>query len=75
MHFRLEPAKCRSDDAPWFVIPSDHKRFCNLAMSQIIVETMKKIGIKVPEPTANIAAIRRQYHEAVERATRKKAGD
>jgi PPK2 family polyphosphate:nucleotide phosphotransferase len=68
-------SKCSTDDAPWFVIPSDHKWFRNLAISQIIVETMEKIGIKVPEPTVNIAAIRRKYHETVERETRKKAGD
>ncbi len=57
-------SKCSTDDAPWFVIPSDHKWFRNLAISQIIVETMQNIGIKVPEPTVNIAEIRRKYHAA-----------
>lgn len=56
------------------MIPSDHKWFRNLAISQIIVETMEKLGIEVPEPTANIAAIRRKYHEAVGRARTKKTG-
>ncbi len=59
-------SKCSTDSAPWFVIPSDHKWFRNLAISQIIVETMKKLGIKVPEPTINIDDIRRKYHEEVE---------
>jgi hypothetical protein len=54
------------------VIPSDHKWFRNLAISQIIVETMEKLGIELPEPTVNIADIRRKYHEAVEEE--KKAG-
>jgi PPK2 family polyphosphate:nucleotide phosphotransferase len=56
--------KCSTDDAPWFVIPSDHKWFRNLAISQIIVETMEKLGIEVPPPTVNIAEIRRKYHHA-----------
>ncbi len=65
-------SKCSTNDAPWFVIPSDHKWFRNLAISQIIVETMEKLGIELPEPTVNIADIRRKYHEAVEEE--KKAG-
>jgi PPK2 family polyphosphate:nucleotide phosphotransferase len=57
--------KCSTDDAPWFVIPSDHKWFRNLAISRIVVETMEGLGIKVPQPTVNIADIRRKYHQAV----------
>ncbi len=57
--------KCSTDDAPWFVIPSDHKWFRNLAISHIIVETMEKLGIEIPKPTVDIADIRRKYHRAV----------
>ncbi len=64
-------SNCSTHDAPWFVIPSDHKWFRNLAISEIIVETMDNLGIEVPEPTVNIADIRRKYHAAVQR--RKKA--
>jgi PPK2 family polyphosphate:nucleotide phosphotransferase len=56
--------ECSTKDAPWFVIPSDHKWFRNLAISQIIVETMEKMNIKVPAPTVDVAEIRRKYHEA-----------
>ncbi len=58
--------KCSTDDAPWFVIPSDHKWFRDLAISQIIVETMNKLDIRVPKPTVNIADIRRKYHKDVD---------
>jgi PPK2 family polyphosphate:nucleotide phosphotransferase len=58
--------KCSTCDAPWFVIPSDHKWFRNLAISQIIVETMHKLGLKFPAPTVNIPEIRKKYHEAVD---------
>jgi PPK2 family polyphosphate:nucleotide phosphotransferase len=58
--------KCSTDEAPWFVIPSDHKWFRNLAISQIVVETMENLGIELPEPTVNIADIRKRYHEAVD---------
>jgi PPK2 family polyphosphate:nucleotide phosphotransferase len=58
--------KCSTNDAPWFVIPSDHKWFRDLAISQIVVGTMEKLGINVPEPTINIADIRKKYHKTVE---------
>lgn len=58
-------SKCSTESAPWFVIPSDHKWFRNLAISQIIVKTMENIGIKLPKPTVNIADIRKKYHAAV----------
>lgn len=63
--------KCSTTVAPWFVIPSDHKWFRNLAISRIIVETMEGLGIQIPEPTVDLVAIRKKYHEADER--RKKA--
>ena len=59
--------RCSSDEAPWFVIPSDHKWFRDLAISQIIVETMESLGIKIPEPTVDLSDIRRQYHKEAKR--------
>jgi len=57
-------------DAPWFVIPSDHKWFRNLAISQIILETMEAMGIQVPQPTVDIADIRQKYHETADEGQR-----
>ena len=39
--------------APWFVIPSDNKWFRNVAISQILVETMKGLNLKYPKPAFN----------------------
>ncbi|HZE69578.1 MAG TPA: polyphosphate kinase 2 family protein [Pyrinomonadaceae bacterium] len=55
--------KCTTDEAPWYVIPSDSKWFRNLVISQIIVETMERLGMKRPEPTVDIADIREKYQE------------
>ena len=59
-------SKCNTKDAPWFVIPSDHKWFRDLAVSQIIADTMEKLHIEIPEPTVDINEIRRKYHEAAD---------
>jgi PPK2 family polyphosphate:nucleotide phosphotransferase len=37
--------------APWFVIPSDHKWYRNVAISQIIVDAMQGLKLKYPPPT------------------------
>ena len=51
--------------APWFVIPSDYKWFRNLAISQIVAETLADFGMKYPKPTVDLARIRRDYHAAL----------
>jgi PPK2 family polyphosphate:nucleotide phosphotransferase len=58
--------------APWFVIPSNHKWFRNLAISQIVAGTMADFGMKYPKPSVDLAKIRRDYHTAVAEADGKK---
>lgn len=62
--------KCSTDEAPWYVIPSDHKWFRDLVISQIIVQTMEGLGIEFPKPTVNIADIRKKYHQTVQKGKR-----
>ncbi|MGO9543669.1 MAG: polyphosphate kinase 2 family protein [Rhodomicrobium sp.] len=59
-----------TDRAPWFIIPSDHKWFRNLAISKIIADTMDEMKLKLPPARADIAEIRRKYHAAEAKATR-----
>jgi len=53
--------------APWYVIPADHKWFRNLAVSQIVAATLEDLGMRVPPPRVDLAAIRRRYHRAARR--------
>ena len=55
-----------TDEAPWYVIPSNHKWFRNLVVSQIIADAMADLDIAFPPPSVNLADIRRKYHAAVE---------
>jgi PPK2 family polyphosphate:nucleotide phosphotransferase len=57
---------CSTKHAPWFVIPANHKWFRNLAVSQIVVETLKSLKMEFPKPTVDIGEIREKYHLAVE---------
>jgi PPK2 family polyphosphate:nucleotide phosphotransferase len=63
-------ARTSTKDAPWFVIPSNHKWFRNLAISRIVADTMEDMGLALPKPHVDLAEIRRHY-EAAERAQRK----
>jgi PPK2 family polyphosphate:nucleotide phosphotransferase len=50
--------------APWFVVPSNHKWFRNLAVSAIIADTMNEMGLKLPPTNVDIADISRKFHAA-----------
>jgi hypothetical protein len=52
-------------DAPWFVIPANHKWFRDLAVSQIVADSMEVLGMSFPRPTVDLSEIRRKYHAAV----------
>ncbi len=41
--------KTSTDFAPWFIIPSDHKWFRNLAAASIIVKALENLDLKIPK--------------------------
>jgi PPK2 family polyphosphate:nucleotide phosphotransferase len=57
-------ARCSTEDAPWYVIPANHKWFRNLAVARIVVEHMEALKLKYPKPSVDLARIREEYHEA-----------
>ena len=36
-------------NAPWYIIPADNKWFSRIAISDIIIETLKSLDLKIPE--------------------------
>jgi PPK2 family polyphosphate:nucleotide phosphotransferase len=44
--------------APWFVIPSDHKWYRNLAISGILVEALDSLKLKYPKPAMDVSKIK-----------------
>ena len=57
-------AQTSQPHAPWYIIPSNHKWFRNLAVSQIVAATLEDLGLRTPNPTADLNVIRNEYHEA-----------
>ncbi len=58
--------------APWYVIPSNHKWFRNLAISRIVADAMDEMQLKLPRPHVDLTEIRRKYHAAEREADGKK---
>jgi len=48
-------SRCSTRYAPWYVIPSNKKWFRNLAVSQIIVETLEGLKMKYPPPCCDLS--------------------
>ena len=57
--------RCSTRHAPWYVIPSNHKWFRNLAVSQIVAATMAEMGLTLPPTKVDLEAIARKYHSAL----------
>jgi len=51
-------SRCSTSAIPWFVIPSNKKWFRNLAVSQIIVETLERMNPQFPKPAFDITKLK-----------------
>jgi len=65
-------AETSSRHAPWYIIPSNHKWFRNLAVSQIVAATMEDLGMEMPKSVVDLEMIRKEYHQAVDEESRRK---
>ncbi len=61
-------SKCSFNYAPWYVIPANHKWFRDLAVSQILVETLEGLKMEYPAPSVDLVAIKQMYHAEVAEA-------
>lgn len=39
-----------TEDAPWYIVPADRKWYRNLAVSEILVQTLESLDIRYPQP-------------------------
>ncbi len=47
-----------TESAPWYVIPADRKWFRNLAVSQVLVDTLESLDLRYPEPEEGLAGLK-----------------
>ena len=51
-------SRCSTKHAPWYVIPANKKWFRNLAVAQIIVDTLDKMNPKLPKPSFDLSTLK-----------------
>ena len=59
-------SRCSTSHAPWFIIPSNHKWFRNLAVSRVVVEALENLKMTFPQPSVNLDDIKKKYHALAE---------
>ena len=57
--------RCSTPEAPWYIIPSDHKWYRNWAVAHILLRTMRDMKLEFPEPLADVKALRRKLQSAL----------
>ncbi|MBL7223875.1 MAG: polyphosphate kinase 2 family protein [Candidatus Brocadiae bacterium] len=50
-------SRCSPAHAPWFIIPANKKWFRNLAISEILVETLEGLDMKFPPPMCDVSKL------------------
>jgi len=65
--------RCSTTTAPWYVVPADKKWFRNLAIAQILTETLEGMKCRMPEPAHDIEAIKATYVAAPAAGTARKS--
>jgi polyphosphate kinase 2 (PPK2 family) len=50
--------KCNTAAAPWFVVPSDHKKYRNWAVAELLRETLLGLDPDFPHPPLDVPALR-----------------
>ena len=50
-------SRCSTKQAPWFVVPANHKWYRNLVISRIIVETLEGLKMKYPKASFDTSKI------------------
>ena len=59
--------KTATKEAPWYVVPADHKWYMRLVVSEIILQTLKDMNPKYPEVTKQRLQEFEGYREALEK--------
>ena len=49
--------RCSTAEAPWWVIPADQKWYRNLAISRILVNALRAMDLRFPDPEGDLEGI------------------
>jgi PPK2 family polyphosphate:nucleotide phosphotransferase len=50
--------RCNTAHAPWYLVPSDHKKYRNWAIGELLRETFEELDPHYPRPSLDLPALR-----------------
>lgn len=50
--------RCSTNDAPWHIVPADHKWYRDYVVAQTLVKTLEKLKLKWPKPKIDLSKIK-----------------
>ena len=50
-------SRCSTDNAPWFVIPANHKWYRDLAVARIVTDAARRLDPRYPEPEEDLSGV------------------
>lgn len=53
--YEIALERCNTDAAPWYVIASDHKKYRNWAVGQLLLEALRGMKLEWPKPDYDVA--------------------
>ncbi len=56
--YRVALEKCSTQDAPWYIVPADHKWYRNYAVTRLLVEALERIDPQYPAGDFDLEAER-----------------
>ncbi|HYS97873.1 MAG TPA: PPK2 family polyphosphate kinase, partial [Candidatus Dormibacteraeota bacterium] len=58
--YSLAITRCSTPTAPWYVIPADDKAYRNWAVSKILIETLREMDPRYPQPKLDVARLKKR---------------
>ena len=55
--YQVAIGETSTDYAPWYVVPADRKWYRNLVVSSILVDTLERMGPRLPDPEPDLDGI------------------
>jgi PPK2 family polyphosphate:nucleotide phosphotransferase len=56
--YELMLERCSTDAAPWYVIPSDHKKYRNWLVGELLREVLRELDPQYPRPELDVDALK-----------------
>jgi PPK2 family polyphosphate:nucleotide phosphotransferase len=53
-------SRCSTEQAPWYVVPADHKWYRNYAVTRLLVEALERLPLRLPKPGFDLQAMQRE---------------